>query len=182
MTGARTIALILAISVTALASSAQEAALPQPTYLPTSSTSQALLAPNESSSLVDARAPLLAAPDASLDARVPLMVTPATQPQMVPEHKFWDRQQKLGFAADSALRLADTIKTCRELADGGREVWIPTQSCAGIAAWNAGSVGLTLGIGWLFHRYGFHRLERLTPWVGASASAAGLTKSVFNIH
>jgi hypothetical protein len=80
------------------------------------------------------------------------------------------------------VRLADTIKTCRELTHGGVEDWIPTQSCAGIAAWQAGSVGLALGIGWLLHKHGHHRLERIVPWVGTGASAAGLTKSVFNIY
>ena len=124
----------------------------------------------------------MATSNALLDASVPLKITPAPPLQIVPEHIFWDRQQKVALAAHSAVRLADTIKTCRELADGGREVWIPTQSCAGIAAWNAGSVGVALGIGWLFHRYGFHRLERITPWVATGASAAGWTKSVFNIY
>jgi len=49
------------------------------------------------------------------------------------------------------------------------------------AAWQAGSVGLALGAGWLFHKTGHHRLERITPWAGTSASAAGWIKSVFNI-
>ena len=182
MTLARTIALTLAVSVAALAGYAQEATLPQSIDRPPSSAAQAVPTQDETTSLAIARAPLLAAPNALLEARAPLMVAPTPQPQVVPEHKFWDRQQKLALAIHSAVRLADTIKTCRELADGGVEDWIPTQSCAGIAAWNAGSVGVAVGIGWLFHRYGFHRLERITPWIGTGASAAGLTKSVFNIY
>ena len=181
MTFARIIALTLAVSVAAIASLAQEAALPPPSDR-TTPTSQSTPPPDETSSLAAARAPLMATSNALLDASVPLKITPAPPLQVVPEHKFWDRQQKVALAAHSAVRLADTIKTCRELADGGREVWIPTQSCAGIAAWNAGSVGVALGIGWLFHRYGFHRLERITPWVATGASAAGWTKSVFNIY
>ena len=98
------------------------------------------------------------------------------------QHKFFDRQQLLALYAHSGVRVLDTVKTCRELSDGGREDWIPTQSCGGIAAWQVGSVGLALGIGWLFHKTGHHRLERITPWVGTSASAAGWTKSVFNIR
>ena len=98
------------------------------------------------------------------------------------EHKFFDRQQLLALYVHSGMRLVDTIKTCRELADGGREVWIPTQSCGGITAWQIGSIGLTLGVGWMFHKHGHHRLERITPWLGTSASAAGWTKSVLNIH
>ena len=181
MIPARTIALTLAISVAALTSSAQESASPQSIDRSPSTVSRTTPSQDEPASLVAARMPLLAAPDALLETPT-LMVTPTAQPQPAPEHNFWDRQQKLALMLHSGVRLADTIKTCRELAHGGMEVWIPTQSCAGIAAWNAGSVGLALGVGWLFHKYGFHRLERITPWVGTAASAAGLTKSVFNIH
>jgi len=106
----------------------------------------------------------------------------ATQVEQPMEHKFFDRQQLAALYAHSGMRVLDTIKTCRELSDGGREDWIPTQSCAGVAAWQAGSVGLALGVGWLFHKTGHHRLERMAPWVGTSASAAGWIKSVFNIR
>lgn len=99
-----------------------------------------------------------------------------------PPHKFFDRQQLLALYVHSGIRLADTIKTCRAISHGGVEDWIPTQSCGGIVAWQAGSVGLALGVGWLFHQHGHHTLERITPWVGSGASVAGLTKSVFNIH
>jgi hypothetical protein len=117
-----------------------------------------------------------------LSAYTPLLEAPKVAPVEQPyEHKFFDRQQMLALYAHAGMRIVDTIKTCRELSDGGREDWIPTQSCAGIAAWQAGSVGLALGVGWLFHKTGHHRLERLTPWVGTSASAAGWVKSVFNI-
>jgi hypothetical protein len=88
----------------------------------------------------------------------------------------------LALYVHSGIRLADTIKTCRSLSHGGVEDWIPSQSCAGVAGWQAGSVGLTLGIGWLFHQHGHHTLERWTPWLASGASAAGLTKSVFDIR
>jgi len=175
MIPARTLALALAISVAAVTGSAQEAMSTSSIEPPPSPVSQAALSLRDNNAFGEARASVLVAPD-------PLMVAPAARPQTVPEHDFWDRPQKFALVVHSGVRLADTIKTCRELTHGGMEVWIPTQSCAGIAAWNAGSVGLALGIGWLFHKYGFHRLERITPWVGTSASAAGLAKSVFNIR
>lgn len=106
---------------------------------------------------------------------------PALPDKPVP-HKFFDRQQLLDLYIHTGMRVADTIKTCRELSHGGMEDWIPTQECGGIVAWQAGSIGLTLGVGWLFHKTGHHRLERITPWVGTTASAAGWTKSVFNIR
>ena len=104
-----------------------------------------------------------------------------TAPDRPPQHKFFDRQQLLALYVHSGMRAVDTIKTCRELAHGGHEDWIPAQSCGGITAWQVGSIGLALGVGWMFHRHGNHRLERITPWVATGASAAGWTKSVFNI-
>jgi hypothetical protein len=145
---ARAIALVLATTLAAGVTSAQEAASPQLVDR------QPFVAPQDKSALTDAPA----------------------------AHKFFDHQQLLDLYAHSGMRLADTIKTCRELSHGGVERWIPTQSCGGIAAWQVGSVGLTLGVGWLLHKRGMHRLERIVPWVGTSAAAAGLTKSVFNIH
>jgi len=176
MTRARTIALFLAAILPATLASAQEASLPQ-LAASSSPVSQTNLpdSPEQTASLMATRAPLMETPTA-------LMVAPVAQPQIPAEHKFFDRQQLIGVYAHSGVRLADTIKTCRELAHGGVEDWIPTQSCAGIAAWQAGSVGLALGIGWLLHKHGHHSLERIVPWVGTSASAAGLTKSVFNIY
>jgi hypothetical protein len=176
MTCARTLALFLAAILPATLASAQEASSPQLAASP-SHVSQTNLpdSPEQTASLVAARAPLMETPAA-------LMVAPVVQPQLPAEHKFFDRQQVIALSVHGGVRLADTINTCRELAHGAVEDWIPTQSCAGIAVWQAGSVGLALGVGWLLHKHGHHRLERIVPWVGTGASAAGLTKSVFNIY
>src|SRR5690242_12183098 len=99
----------------------------------------------------------LTPPVASAAVVQPVIPSPAP----AAPHKFFDRQQLLALYVHSGMRIADTIKTCRELAHGGVEDWIPTQSCGGIVAWQAGSVGLTLGVGWMFHRHGHHRLERI---------------------
>jgi hypothetical protein len=163
----RTMASVLVTSVLALSASAQQVESIQfaDRLVPTSFAGVASLSSSNA-------AP---APEGS-----PLF-RPVTPEQPV-QHKFFDRQQLLALYVHSGVRLADTIKTCRAISHGGVEDWIPTQSCSGIAAWQAGSVGLTLGVGWLFHKHGHHLLERITPWVGTGASAAGLTKSVFNLH
>ena len=176
MTCARTIALFLAAILPGAVASAQEVSSARlPDAASPAMESKAAVSNEETASLMAARLPLAEAPAS-------LMVAPAARPQLAAEHKFFDRQQLVGFYVHSGVRVADTINTCHELANGATEVWIPTQSCAGIAVWQAGSVGLALGIGWLLHKHGNHRLERIVPWVGTSASAAGLTKSVFNIH
>jgi hypothetical protein len=175
MIPARTIAFLLVLAGAAVTGSAQNAAAPQLIDRTPFSSQQAVVSDDGNASLLQARAALSETPSAFLKASA----APTAMPK---QHEFWDRQQKFALTVESSVRLADTIKTCRELADGGREDWIPTQSCAGVAAWNAGSVGVALGVSWLFHHYGRHRLERIVPWVSTAASAAGLTKSVFNIY
>lgn len=162
-----TLAFLLAVTLCALAASAQEQADPQ-------------LDERLTPASLETSAPILAGHLAPAPAGNALVR--AATPEQPAEHKFFDRQQLLALYVHSGVRLADTIKTCRSIAHGGVEDWIPTQSCGGIAAWQAGSVGLALGIGWIFHKHGHHTLERITPWVGTGASMAGLTKSVFNIH
>ena len=71
----------------------------------------------------------------------------ATPALPLEQQKFFDRQQMIGLYAHSGIRVADTIKTCRSISHGGVEDWIPSQSCAGIAAWQVGSIGLALGVG-----------------------------------
>lgn len=176
MTCARTIAFFLAAILPAAMASAQEVSSARlPDAAPAAVESKAPVSTEETASLMAARTPLAETPAS-------LMVAPAARPQLAGQHKFFDRQQLVGLYVHSGVRVADTINTCHELAHGAMEVWIPTQSCAGVAVWQAGSVGLALGIGWLLHKHGNHRLERMAPWVGTGASAAGLTKSVFNIH
>jgi hypothetical protein len=162
----RTLTLSLAIGILALSASAQQASAQAPDRLTPASLESAVSTP------ADDLEPL---PSGNAPYR-------AVAPEQPSQHKFFDRQQLLALYVHSGVRLADTIKTCRSIAHGGVEDWIPTQSCGGIVAWQAGSVGLALGVGWLFHKHGHHTLERITPWIGTGASTAGLTKSVFNIH
>jgi hypothetical protein len=163
----RTLALVLATGMLALSASAQQIEATQfgKRMMPTSFADVATVSSSSASPTPDGNALIRAA-----------------VPEQPAQHKFFDRQQLLALYIHSGVRLADTIKTCRAISHGGTEDWIPTQSCGGIVAWQAGSVGLTLGVGWLLHKFGHHTLERMTPWVGTGASAAGLTKSVFNIH
>jgi hypothetical protein len=163
----RTLLCGMGMCVLCVSASAQEAATPQ-------------VAERLFPASFEGIAPSVSTSVEPLPAPIPLEKSAA--PTLAAQHKFFDRQQMLALYVHSGVRLADTIKTCRELSHGGTEDWIPSQSCAGVAAWQAGSVGLTLGIGWLFHQRGHHTLERWTPWVATAASTAGLAKSVFNIH
>ncbi len=167
MQSVRTLTFALAIGALTLSTSAQEQV-------------NAQLADRLTPASLEAAAPVPA--EHLLSATSGNALFRSVPPELPHEHKFFDRQQLLALYVHSGVRLADTIKTCRSISHGGVEDWIPTQSCGGIAAWQAGSVGLALGVGWLFHKHAHHTLERITPWVGTGASVAGLTKSVFNIR
>ena len=78
-------------------------------------------------------------------------------------HRFFDRNNLIGFSAMFGVSALDHRSTCRDLRAGGRERWLPTQSCATIGfvlySGSSGAVGLSY---WL-HRRGHHRLERWLP-------------------
>jgi hypothetical protein len=96
-----------------------------------------------------------------------------------PSHRFWDRDNKILFAATAAGAAADFAVTYNNLQSGGKELNPVTRlfagSTAGLAMNFAGETGGVVGLSYFFHKTGHHRLERLTPLVnfGASAVAVG---------
>lgn len=109
-----------------------------------------------------------------------LSATAAAQsltPRLTPEpHKFMDRTNKTAFAVEGSVRLLDTVMTCRKLSRPGvRELWYPAQSCAGIAAFEAGDVAASIGLSYWLHRRGSHKLERLVPYFYTAGPTIGLT-------
>ena len=104
---------------------------------------------------------------------------PAIQPGELPaapeSHKFWDRENKVLFAATTAAAAADFAVTYQNLQSGGKELNPVTRlfagSTAGLALNFAGQTTGVMGLSYLFHKTGHHRLERLTPVVNFGASA-----------
>jgi hypothetical protein len=129
-------------------------------------------------------------PDAAITA-VPIEAVKsspfiATQPGMnLPEarHRFWDRENTILFTAVSAAATADFFTTRANLASGGRELNPVTRIFAGstptLAANFAFETAGVIGISYMWHKTGHHRLERLTSLVdiggSAGAVAYGLT-------
>jgi hypothetical protein len=99
-----------------------------------------------------------------------------TQVQPVAIHRFWDKPNKLEFGAMVGLAAFDMAQTCDNLANGGNESFL-TQSCpkdlAIILGVNAGTVGLA----WLLHRTGHHKLERIPMLWKAGDSINGIVYS-----
>lgn len=107
----------------------------------------------------------------------PLVKAVPTNPvaQTPVEHKFWDRKNTALFATVAAFSAADFVVTRDNLSHGGRELNPLTRpfsgSTAGLAVNFAGETAGVIGVSYLFHKTGHHRLERMAPLVNFGVSA-----------
>ena len=94
------------------------------------------------------------------------------------DHRFWDRSNTLLFAAVGGAAAADFCVTRSNLARGGQELNPVTRVFAGnttaLALNFVGETAGSIGISYLFHKTGHHRLERMTSFVNISASAGAV--------
>jgi len=103
----------------------------------------------------------------------------ATAPRAEVAHRFWDAPNYALFAATAALSAADFAVTRSNLQHGGQElnpmVRVFGRSSAGLAVNFAGETAGVVGLSYLFHKTGHHRLERMVSVVsiGASSGAVG---------
>jgi hypothetical protein len=96
------------------------------------------------------------------------------------EHRFWNRENKLLFAAVGASRGLDYFSTLNMRRRGRQELLLTNEivdNHAAFAAIEAGGVALSIGASYLFHRYHHHRLERWTSIVHASMSTVGAVRN-----
>jgi hypothetical protein len=107
---------------------------------------------------------------------------PAVQsksPPATPNHRFWDRENRLLFASVAAANTLDFAVTYSNLQNGGRELnpvtRLFTGSTATLALNFVGETAGVMGVSYFFHRTGHHRLERVTPIVDACISGAAVT-------
>jgi hypothetical protein len=93
-------------------------------------------------------------------------------------HGFWDKENDWLFAGVGASRTLDYFSTLNFRRRGDNEVLLTNDvvdNHAGFAAIEAGATGLSIGVSYLFHRYGHHKLERwvsIVHFTGATAGAA----------
>lgn len=119
---------------------------------------------------------------ASAVAMGPMAFVTATAPsKMSPPHAFWDRENRVLFTTVGALATADFFATHANLASGGKELNPLTRvlsgSTPGLAANFALETAGVMGLSYVFHKTGHHKLERITALVdiGASGAAAGFS-------
>lgn len=94
-------------------------------------------------------------------------------------HRFLDRENKLLFATVAATATADFFVTRANLANGGQELNPMVRGFGTSTPALAANFGLetvsVVGISYMFHKTGHHKLERVTSLVdiGGSLSAVG---------
>jgi hypothetical protein len=106
-------------------------------------------------------------------------VQPARGPEAMGEHRFWDHQNSILFAASAAFSAADFVVTRDNLRSGGQELNPVTRvfsgSTAGLALNFAGETAGVVGLSYFFHKTGHHRLERAVSMLNIGASAAAVS-------
>ena len=113
----------------------------------------------------------LAAQEGTTTAPVP---EPPSAP--APQHRFWDRTNILLFSGVAASRALDYTSTRHFQARGDNEVLIPddvVNNSAGFAALEAAGTAASVGISYIFHRYGHHKMERWVSIVHIGVTAFG---------
>jgi hypothetical protein len=105
-------------------------------------------------------------------------VQPATLPE-APGHRFWDRKNSLLFATSAAFSTADFFVTRANLQNGGQELNPVTRmfggSTTGLAVNFVGENIGVIGISYMFHKTGHHKLERAVSMLNIGASTAAVT-------
>ena len=98
-----------------------------------------------------------------------------TLPEAPSNHRFWDNQNRILFAAVAVLSAADFAVTRDNLRNGGKELNPVTRlfsgSTAGLALNFAGETAGIIGLSYYFHKAGHHQLERITPMLNIGASS-----------
>ena len=106
-------------------------------------------------------------------------VQPVVLPESPKSHRFWDRENSILFATSAAFSAADFVVTRDNLRSGGQELNPVTRlfsgTTPGLAVNFAGETAGVLGVSYLLHRTGHHKMERLVSVLNIGSSAAAVT-------
>jgi len=128
------------------------------------------LSAQESSSPPDAK-PAITAP------AVPAHPVPAVNRD---QHRFWDQTNDWLFAGVASSRGLDYSSTLNMRRRGNHEILLTNDvvdNHAGFAAIEAAGTATSIGVSYLFHRYGHHKLERWTSIVHIGLTTAGAIRN-----
>ena len=107
----------------------------------------------------------------------PAMDTPQED---LPTHTFWDKENVLLFSGVAVFRALDYTSTKNMLARGRGEILLPddvVDNSAGFAALEAAATATSIGISYVLHRTGHHKLERWLSITHLSVTAFGAARN-----
>jgi hypothetical protein len=123
-------------------------------------------------------AALLPPATASMAPLTTVSISQPTTPEAF-NHGFWDRENTILFATSTAFSAADFVVTKDNLHSGGQELnpvtRIFTGSTTALAVNFAGETAGVIGLSYVFHKTGHHKLERAVSMLNISASGAAVT-------
>ena len=125
---------------------------------------------------------LLLLPASSLRAQE---ISPADKKLEVPatpvfQHRFWDRENVLLFSGVAVFRGLDYASTRNFQARGREEVLLPddvVNNSAGFASLEAAGAATSVGISYIFHRTGHHKLERWVSYGHIGITGFGVARN-----
>ena len=110
-----------------------------------------------------------------LRAAEPIISSESYLPEAPSQHSFWDGKNRFLFSTVAMFSGADFAVTHMNLASGGRELnpmVRPFTGSTGTLALNfAGQTAGVMGVSYLLHKSGHHKLERMVPVANIASSA-----------
>lgn len=104
----------------------------------------------------------------------------AATPPVPGEHRFWDRENDLLFAGVGAGRALDYASTLNLRRRGINEVFLTNSIVDNhplFGGIEAAATAASVGVSYLFHRTGHHRLERWTSAVHIGVAVGGAIRN-----
>jgi hypothetical protein len=123
---------------------------------------------------------------APADANLPAETTQQPQPSVTKTaslkttHRFWDRENDLLFAGVGAGRALDYASTLNLRKRGLDEIFLTNSIVDNhplFAAIEAGATAASIGVSYVFHRTGHHRLERWTSAIHFGVAVGGAARN-----
>lgn len=95
-------------------------------------------------------------------------------------HRFWDQTNDWLFAGVAASRTLDYFSTLNMRRRGRQEILLTNEvvdNHAAFAVIEAAGTATSIGVSYLFHRYGHHKLERWTSIVHIGLTTGGAVRN-----
>jgi hypothetical protein len=130
--------------------------------------------------LAEAQGPSPLAPDSSQRPAPAPERKPATIKSPADAHHFWDKENDWLFAGVGASRTLDYFSTLNFRRRGRQEVLLTNDlvdNHAAFAAVEAGGMGFSIGVSYIFHHYNHHQLERWTSIVHIGLATGGAIRN-----